>query len=124
MTKNLIIVFSAILLLLGILGFFMDSPVFGLFAVDSVSNWVYLLSGLIGLIMASTGSGKTFAQIFGVLYAIAALIGFIMGGDKLLGIMTINGADNVLHAIFAIVFLYLGFKKSASAPMPTMGSGM
>jgi hypothetical protein len=115
--------FSVVLLLLGILGFFMSSPLFGLFEVDGVHNAVHLVSGLIGIIMASMGSGKSFARIFGVIYAILAVIGFAMGGDKLLGLMAVNGAGNVLHAILAVVFLYLGFKKSSSS-VPAMGAGM
>jgi hypothetical protein len=93
------------------------------FAVDTAANWVHLLVGLIGVIMASMGSGKAFAKIFGVLFAAAAVIGFASGGDQLLSLMANNGADNVLYVILAVVFLYLGFKKSSSS-MPAMGAGM
>jgi hypothetical protein len=60
-----------------------------------------------------------FAKVFGIVYALVAIVGFVQG-DTVLSIISVNGADNVLHVVLAIVFLWLGFSKgsSSSSSMP------
>lgn len=114
MTRTFVKIISVILVLVGLLGFIND-PILGIFETDTVHNIVHLLTGIIGLWAATKGEGaaKTFSKVFGVIYALVAILGLIMGGDKVIGLMAVNGADHVLHIILAVLFLWFGFKKDS-----------
>lgn len=106
--------FGIILLLVGILGFIpgitSEGRLLGIFAVDTVHNIIHILTGIVALISAGTASGaKGYFKTFGIVYALVTVLGFIQGSGELLGIMSINGADNVLHLLITIVALTLGF---------------
>jgi hypothetical protein len=124
MAKTVVMVLGLVFVVVGVLGFFMD-PVLG-FEVDMVHNVVHLLSGIIALAMASMGeaSAKTYGKVFGLIYALVTILGFVSGTDgKLLGIMEYNGADNILHLVLAVVLLYVGFSKSSPTTASPMGGG-
>lgn len=109
MAKTVLYVFGAILAVIGLIGFVND-PVLGLFEVDTLHNLVHLVSGVIFLAVAAFASANASltAKIFGVVYAVVTVAGFIMPG-ALEGIVEVNMADNVLHAGLALVLLYVGF---------------
>jgi hypothetical protein len=52
-------------------------------------------------------SAKTVAIGFGAVYGLVALIGLIDGND-VLGIIPINGADNVLHVALSLLGVIAG----------------
>jgi Domain of unknown function (DUF4383) len=47
--------------------------------------------------------------VFGVIYALVALIGLFTTGDMLLGFIRVNHADDWLHVVLAVVILAAGF---------------
>ena len=112
---------GVVLTLVGILGLFMDSPLLGLFEVNATHNWIHLLSGVIGVAMAMQGENqaRTYAKVFGVIYALVTVLGFAMGGN-VLGLFHANGADNLLHLVLAAVLLWAGFAPSRSSNTPVM----
>lgn len=129
MTKNIILAIGVILLAVGVIGFF-NNPVFGIFAVDTLHNIIHLATGALAVVFAmkDKAAAQNFAKIFGVIYAIVAIAGFTLTGEdgKILGILTADTNDHILHVLLALVFLALGFKKGDSPqplPMtpPTMG---
>ncbi len=105
--------FGIVLLAVGALGFVpgvtADGRLLGVFEVDALHNVIHLLTGALALVFAAK-SPKTFLQVFGVVYLLVAVLGLVQGGD-ILGLMTVNGADNVLHIVIAALALYYGFKK-------------
>jgi len=106
-------IFIGILLLaVGILGFFTNpliSPT-GIFAVNMAHNLVHLVTGTVLLAGAYSHLGASLAlKIIGILYAAMAIIGFAIGGDKVLGIVAVNHADHWLHVVLAIALLGAGF---------------
>lgn len=121
MTKRLAIAFGVVFLIVGVLGFVPGvapvsessghSMLFGVFAVDSVHNWVHVLSGLAALYAgyASAQAARMYFRIFGVIYALVALLGIFVGRGELLGIMANNVPDVVLHLAIAIAALFIGF---------------
>lgn len=123
MAKTLTWIFGVVLTIVGIWGYLGGSPILGLFEVDGLHNLVHLASGVVG-ILAALGSekyAKMYLQVFGVIYAIVFLLGIFSGG-KILGLITTNGADNILHLVIAVVLLYGGFGKmqsGAGAPAVT-----
>jgi hypothetical protein len=67
------------------------------FEVNAWHNIVHLLSGLVLLAaFRRRGPAKAVALGFGVVYGLVAIIGLIDGSD-VLGIIPVNGADNLLH---------------------------
>ena len=103
---------GAALLLAGIVGFIVDAnfdtgsniqgdKLLGIFEVNGIHNLVHILSGLLLLAAAPKRvSAKAVAIGFGVVYGIVALIGLIDGSD-VIGLIPVNGADNVLHLLIA-----------------------
>lgn len=122
MTKTFALVFGVVFLIIGILGFVMN-PILGLFEVDALHNWIHLLTGAAGIIGGLSGdkSAKMYLQVFGVIYAIVAVVGLV-SNDRVLGILTANTADDILHVVLAAALLWAGFgkmKPDAFAPPRT-----
>jgi hypothetical protein len=65
---------------------------------------MFLLCG-----MASAGASRSFFKIFGLVYAIVAVLGFMNGDKPLFGMMANNMPDVWLHVGLAVVMLLLGF---------------
>jgi hypothetical protein len=110
--RSAAIIIGIVFLVIGVLGFVPNplvSPT-GLFAVNPAHNLVHLVSGAVLLIGAYSALGSSMAlKIIGVIYALVAILGLIMGSGMLLGIIHINGADHWLHIVLALVILYAGF---------------
>ena len=105
------LVFGAVLVLVGILGFIADAS-FGsgsnvngddliIFEVNGWHNIVHLLSGAVGLALAGTAAGaRTFALGFGAIYLVVTIWGFVTG-DNVLWLIPVDTEDNILHLAIA-----------------------
>jgi hypothetical protein len=115
LVKPLTWILGIVLLLVGILGFVLPSPLLGLFEVDMVHNIVHILSGVVGLWAAASGYqySRLFLMIFGIVYALVAVLGFAMG--NILGLFSVNEYDNYLHTAIAAVCLIFAFGSHKSA---------
>lgn len=128
MVQKLALWVGIVLTAVGVLGFVPgvtnDGMLLGIFEVDTIHNLVHILTGVVAIV-ASLGSGAyagLFFKVFGVVYALVAVLGFAMG-SPILGLIHANMADHVLHVVLAAAFLYAGFgMKSQPAPM-SMSSG-
>lgn len=109
LVKPLTWILGIVLTIIGVYGFFSGGMVLS-FQVDTLHNVVHLASGLIALWAANAGqaASKTFLVIFGIIYALVAVLGFMMNGD-VLGLMMMNDADNWLHVAIAAACLIVGF---------------
>ena len=113
--KTVAIVFGIVLLVVGVLGFVPDiapdEMLFGIFHVNLAHNAVHLLSGAVALLcgMASTRASRLYFRIFGVIYGLVAVLGFVQGEGNLLGLISNNVADTWLHVVIAGASLALGF---------------
>src|SRR3954467_646534 len=107
------LIFGAVLLLAGIIGFFYSaafgSPgdtdaVLGILDVNGWHNVVHILSGAAGLALMGTAAGaRTYAIGLALVYTVVAIWGFAIGdGESILGFLPVNTEDNVLHALIAI----------------------
>ena len=121
MVKSAAILFGIVFLLIGILGYVpaatrANGMLLGNFHVNTAHNIVHLGSGIVFLLcgMAGAGPSQTFFRIFGIIYALVALLGFYYGDNALLGIVANNTADTWLHVVLAVVMLFLGFGASGS----------
>ena len=113
---------GVLFLIAGIAGFIPalspNGMLFGLFAVNGLHNIVHIGSGILALAMAfgTDATARTYFRIIGVVYALVTVLGFVAGRDGLLMGVAMNRADNVLHLLFAVAFLYLGFAWHRELP--------
>ncbi len=109
LTKSVTWIVGVVLVLVGLAGFFVDGTLL-VFQVDTVHNIVHLLSGVVAIAAASSGESysRMYLIIFGIVYGLVTVVGFVNGGD-ILGLFQVNDADNYLHAAIAVVCLGVGF---------------
>jgi uncharacterized protein DUF4383 len=124
MAKTLALLFGVVFLLIGILGFVPavapNEMLLNIFHVNPAHNAVHLLTGVIALVagMAGVGASKTFFKIFGVVYGLVAVLGFVVGDGMLLGLISNNAADTWLHVGIAVVSLIIGFAPNGEIARP------
>ena len=119
MVKTAAIIFGLVFLVVGILGFVPACTtdmngmpmLLGIFHVNHFHNYVHLASGIVFLLcgMAGAGPSRTFFKIFGLVYALVAILGFMNPPGPLFGMMSNNPADTWLHVVLAAAMLFLGF---------------
>jgi hypothetical protein len=115
MLKKIAVAFGVVFLVVGVLGFVPaltpEGHLLGLFHVNALHNVVHLASGAVALWagLTSESNSKLYFQIFGVVYALVAVLGFVYGEEPILGLIANNMADNWLHVAIAAAALYLGF---------------
>ena len=113
--RKLAVIFGVAFIAAGIAGFIPGlvtdgNLLLGIFEIDGMHNGVHLLSGIIALASATQFSyARLYFQVFGVIYTIVALLGFITDGNMM---MHMNMADNLLHLVIGIASLYIGFVLS------------
>lgn len=124
MLKKAAIAFGVVFLAIGALGFVPAlAPVgadghamlLGIFMVGGLHNVIHLASGAAALAggLASEAYARLYFQVFGVVYALVTVLGFV-GNGSVLGILPVNMADNFLHLAIAAVALTLGFAVKSS----------
>jgi Domain of unknown function (DUF4383) len=117
MLKIAATIFGAAFLIAGLLGFVPaaapNGMLFGILHINAAHNIVHLLTGAVALFAAYSGvrASQLFFQVFGVIYGLVAILGFMAGDRHILGIIANNLADAWFHVIVAAVSLYLGFAK-------------
>jgi len=113
----LALVFGAVYLLVGIVGFFVTGfdnfadnsqhEMLLFFMINPLHNVVHIVIGLAGLLLARTLAGaRTYGWLLAVGYAAAFVYGLIAVG-KSWDFLNINAADNVLHIATALVGLVI-----------------
>ena len=124
----LALVFGAVYLLVGIVGFFVtgfdnfagnDQPdaLLGIFMINPLHNIVHIVIGVAGLVLARTLAGaRTYGWLLAVGYGAAFIYGLIAIGESW-DFLNINAGDNVLHLATAVVGLViaLGPVRTAAA---------
>ena len=119
----LALVFGAVYLLVGIVGFFVTGfdnfasndqhEMLLFFMINPLHNIVHILIGVLGLALSRTLAGaKTFGLLLLVGYGLAFVYGVIAVG-KNWDVLNINWADNVLHLLSAVVggVIYAGANR-------------
>lgn len=109
-----------VLLIVGILGFFpflggsptmTASALLGIFPVNLLENLVHILTGVLGLFAGYYMGGeysRTYALVFGIVYALVTVGGIIVapgiGVGYLIG-LPVNVVNNILHLVIAVAGL-------------------
>lgn len=89
--KNLMYALGAVLIVLGLIGF-VNNPILGIFAVDALHNLIHIVAGILVLAFTSKGeqSTRTIAMVLGVVVGLIAILGFLVGDGKILGLVTLK----------------------------------
>lgn len=128
------LVTGIVLIAVGVLGFFFGSAAFTTgpgvsgeeFIVFEVNGWhnvVHIATGAFLVFMAAApATAITGALVFGVVYVVVTVWGFI-DGDDVAALIPINVADNFLHLALALVAILIGvsaggMKRSAGKDRP------
>lgn len=126
MAKSLGMLFGIVFLAVGILGFVPGVTTTGadgmpmllnIFMVNTVHSIVYIASGVVFLLASMSGAGaaRLWFQIFGAVYALVAILGFMTPNGMLLGLFSNNPADTWLHVVLAVAMLAIGFGSPKQA---------
>src|SRR5262249_18032674 len=123
MAKTFGMLFGIVFLAVGILGFVpgitKDEILLRIFHVNTLDSVVHIASGAIFLFasMAGSAAASLWFKIFGLVYAVVAVLGFMNPNGPLLGMISNNPATTWLHVVLAAVMLLIGFgarKQSAA----------
>jgi len=121
MAKTFGMLFGIVFLAVGILGFVpgitKDDMLLGIFMVNKVHSIVHIASGVVFLLasMAGAGAASLWFKIFGLVYAVVAVLGFMNPNGMLLGMISNNPADTWLHVVLAAAMLLIGFAAPKQA---------
>lgn len=116
------LVFGAVFLLIGILGFIpgittdydelgfsgpdSQAMLLGIFQVSILHNIVHGLFGVAGLVLARTWDGaRTFLIGGGVIYLVLWIYGLLVDHDSSANFVPVNNADNWLHLVLAAAMI-------------------
>jgi hypothetical protein len=119
--KRAAVLFGVVFLLIGVLGFLPvlapNQMLLGIFHVNAAHNVVHLLSGAValGCGLGSVAASRLYFRVFGVVYGLVAVLGFVQGETLLLGLISNNMADVWLHVGISLASLVLGFGVRNSA---------
>lgn len=104
---------GAVLLLVGIVGFL--TPSLAGLEFHPAHNLIHIVSGALGILAALAGRGRLFAQVFGLIYTVVAVAGFL-GLHDLGGIhLGLGALYNLIHLVVGVAGLAAGFSGAAQA---------
>lgn len=116
-------VFGAIYLLAGIVGFLpflggsytqTSSALFNVFQVNLLHNLVHVVIGIAGLAAASSlANARNYCRAVGVILLLLGVLGIFVAQP--LGLVNIGGLDIALHLVSGALLAYFGF----AAPIST-----
>jgi Domain of unknown function (DUF4383) len=117
MAKTYCKILGVAMLLAGVLGFVM--PRLLGFHLTPVHNVIHLVTGALAAYLgfggSSYGAAQTFCRVFGVVYGLVALLGFVAPGvlSTILGHPGLTAgdlmADNLFHVVVTVSALAAGF---------------
>jgi hypothetical protein len=120
-------VVGAVLVLVGIIGFFYNAEftsdesvrdaMFGVFDVNGWHNTLHILTGVLALLAYGAGvhAARNCAMVLGVVFVVVAAWGFIVGdGESILSIIPVNTEDNVLHLVLGLGGLWAAYATPAA----------
>ena len=121
MAKTVAKILGIVFILVGIVGFV--APTLLGAHLSPLHNIVHLVSGAIALYFGfagSLGGAKMFCIIFGLVYALLGVCGFLLGSgpDHMLALMDklhLGTMDHIIHILLGLIFLAGGFLTSSTA---------
>jgi hypothetical protein len=115
---------GAFLVVVGLLGF--AAPNFMGLHLSALHNVVHLLLGAVAIyfgLKATPAGARTFCVVFGALYGLLGLAGFVAGGPDHIftiipGALVLGTMDHLVHLILGAIFLSVGWGGRAATANP------
>ncbi len=126
MAKTIATILGAAFILVGLAGFVAPHAL-GLH-LSTTHNIIHLVSGAISLYLGLAGSlsaAKMFCYVFGAVYLLLGVVGFIAGSgdDRMLsvlpGALELGTMDHVVHVLLGLVYLVGGLMTRGDATPAT-----
>jgi len=113
---------GALLVVVGLLGFV--APGFMGMHLSALHNVLLLLSGALAIyfgLKATAATVRTFCLVFGAVYGLLGLAGFVAGGPNytftiIPGALVLGTMDHLAHLILGAVFLSVGWAGERPQP--------
>ena len=102
--------FGVVFLLVAVLGLIPNplvSPT-GIFAVNAAHNILHAVVGVLLLLAAARGLAKQALLVFGIVYVLIAILGYLMMKDMMFGLVMVNMPDHYLHLVLGIGLIAAG----------------
>ena len=122
MAKTIATILGAVFILVGLLGFVAPHIMGAHFT--TTHNIIHLVSGAVSLYLGLAGSlsaAKMFCFVFGAVYLLLGVVGFIGGSgeDRMLhvipGALELGTMDHILHVLLGLVYIIGGLMTRADA---------
>ena len=123
MAKTIAKILGVVFVLVGLLGFIMPNLLGA--HLSTTHNLVHLISGAVALYFGFAGTlsaAKLFCIIFGIVYALLGVCGFLLGVgpdrmfEALAGLgLHLGTMDHIIHILLGLLFLIGGFLTKADA---------
>ena len=116
MAKRICTILGVVFIVVGLAGFALPTLLGA--HLSLAHNIVHLLSGAIALYLGLKGSeagARTFCRVFGVVYLLLGVAGFLLGSgddkmwDVIPGQLMLGLVDHLIHVALGVVFLIGGF---------------
>jgi len=129
--RLLAVVFGTVYLLTGLAGFIVTGfgslvssvGVLAVFELNPLHNLAHMLIGLLWLLSAANAdTARAAAQVFGLVYVVLSILGFLAIGVAL-NALALNTADNILHLVSGGVALLLGIFVQRDTLLGRPGQG-
>jgi hypothetical protein len=118
LARTVAAVFGVVYVLVGVIGFLITSPLFGLFGVSPLHNIAHIVIGAVLLYGAtSTAAAIMATRGMGALLVVLGVLGFI---DPLPDVLPLGGSDIWLHLVSGAVLLAVGYMTTADAEARTV----
>ena len=132
MAKTICKVLGVVFLIIGFLGFI--SPNFLGMHLSATHNIIHLLSAALALYFgfaASPSAARTFSMVFGAVYLLLGVLGFISPAPvaALIRAHEVPGElhslipDNIVHLLLGAIFMIAGFSRATHPTPITTGRG-
>lgn len=100
-------VLGLVLLLVGILGFILASPLLGVFGVNALQSVLHVVAGS-AIYFGSKGQGRGANQVIGVIALVVGLLYFVVP-SMLMQFLNINDMISYLHLAIGVVSLGVAY---------------
>ncbi|HEX6125877.1 MAG TPA: DUF4383 domain-containing protein [Pyrinomonadaceae bacterium] len=127
MAKTIATILGAVFILVGLLGFV--APTLLGAHLSTTHNIIHLVSGALSLYLGLAGSlsaARLFCLIFGAVYLLLGVVGFILGtGDDRMfnvipGALELGTPDHIIHVVLGLIYLVGGLMtRGDTAPVAT-----
>ncbi|MDT7542702.1 MAG: hypothetical protein QOE33_2606 [Acidobacteriota bacterium] len=120
MAKTIATILGVVFLLAGVIGF-VSHDFLGMH-LNTAHNLVHIISGAVSLYFGLAGSlsgARTFCIVFGVVYALLGVCGFVLGSGsdwllKIDDLLMFGKMDHIVHILLGIVYLIGGLTTKAA----------